>query len=198
MSILVGIPVKPFTVAKRRLSTMLDGDRRRRLGQAIALRTADIARSLDLDVRIVTGDVTVTDWAAAHGLATIAEEPGGGLDGAARKVAAATDDEWIVLHADIPLVEPRDLAAVLRTPGEVLVPAHDGGTNVIKGFGSFPFSYGPASFHRHLARRPMARVVSTAGLALDLDTPRDLETARRLAAGAWLEDIVAVIPAGAS
>jgi 2-phospho-L-lactate guanylyltransferase len=197
VSTLIGIPVKPFTVAKRRLAGVLDADRRRRLGQAIALRTARIAGSM-ADARIVTGDAGVADWARSHGIDTLAEEAGGGLDGAARTIVAAADHEWVVLHADVPLLQAEDVKAVLDTAGDVVVPSHDGGTSLIKGRGDFTFSFGPASFHRHLAHRPSARVLTTPGLGLDLDTAADLETARRLPAGRWLDDVLGPITSGAS
>jgi 2-phospho-L-lactate guanylyltransferase len=191
VSILIGVPVKPFTVAKRRLSSVLDAAMRRKLGQAIALRTARLAMAVGGDVRIVTGDAHVARWAEGYGLGTLAEEPDGGLDGAARQVVAAADGrEWMVLHADVPLLNPADLAGVIGVGGDVIVPAHDGGTNLIKGRGSFRFAYGPASFHTHLAQRPSARVLTTPGLALDLDTPADLATAVRLPDGAWLGEIL--------
>jgi 2-phospho-L-lactate guanylyltransferase len=191
VSILIGVPVKPFTVAKRRLSGVLDAATRRKLGQAIALRTARQAMAVGADVRIVTGDAGVARWAQGHGLGTLAEEPTGGLDGAARRVVAAADGRgWVVLHADLPLLQPTDLARVIDIEGDVIVPAHDGGTNLIKGRRPFPFAYGPASFHRHLAQRPSSRVLTTPGLALDLDTPADLATAVRLPDGAWLGAIL--------
>ncbi len=186
MSLLVGIPVKPFTVAKARLGAVLDSGSRRRLGKAIAARTARCAAETGADVRIVTGDDGVAAWADRLGFQVLEEPAGGGLDGAAGAVAAAAADAWAVVHADLPLLSSRELTMALATPGPALAPAHDGGTNLIKSSGPFGFSYGPGSFRRHRAALPSAMVVVSPGLALDLDTARDLEVARRLDAGRWL------------
>lgn len=189
MTTLVGIPVKPFTVAKRRLESVAGPTLRRRLGQAIALRTARIAAQTGADVRFVTGDPGVHRWAASNGFSSLPEDPGG-LNGAADAVVAAASGPWVVLHADVPLLSQEDLAGVLAIDGPVIAPAHDGGTNLIKASGRFAFSYGPGSFTTHLARLPHARVISTPGLAFDLDTPRDLAVARRLTRGAWLSALL--------
>jgi 2-phospho-L-lactate guanylyltransferase (CobY/MobA/RfbA family) len=75
--------------------------------------------------------------------------------------------------------------------GSAIVPSYDGGTNVIGGHADdFPFSFGPGSFQRHLAKAPSAVVVTLPRLVLDLDTPRDLALARRGSAGHWLEDVL--------
>lgn len=190
MSLLVGIPVKPFTVAKARLGSVLDAGSRRRLGRAIAARTATCAAETGAEVCIVTGDDGVAAWAHRLGFSVLAEPTGAGLDGAAGAVALAAPDDWAVLHADLPLLTSQELTSALGHAGPVIAPSHDGGTSLVKASGSFPFAYGPASFRRHRAARPTATVVTTPGLALDLDTARDLTVARRLAAGRWLEELL--------
>ena len=157
---------------------------------AVAARTARCAAETGADVRIVTGDRTVAAWAGRLGFGVLAEPPGGGLDGAAGAVAAAAPDGWAVLHADLPLLSLRELEMALTTPGPVLAPAHDGGTSLVTASGSFRFAYGPGSFQRHLAALPSARVIVTPGLALDLDTARDLAVARSLESGKWLEKVL--------
>jgi len=97
--------------------------------------------------------------------------------------AARLGLRWAVIHADLPLVTVEDLAAFFgaMAGGAAIAPSHDGGTNVIgAGLAEFRFQYGPGSFHRHLAAVPGARVVCRPNLALDLDTPRDLERAQLL------------------
>jgi 2-phospho-L-lactate guanylyltransferase (CobY/MobA/RfbA family) len=89
------------------------------------------------------------------------------------------------------LVTPAALSSVfaLAARSLVIVPSHDGGTNVIAGRGTIvEFSYGQASFHRHLAQNPGALVVTSPQLALDLDTSLDLIRAEALPAGRWLRD----------
>ena len=183
MRLLVGIPVKPFTVAKARLAPVLDAATRSRLGRSVAARTAATAAATGADVCIVTGDPGVAEWARSLGYDTLSEPPGGGLDGAAGRVARAARGDWAVLHADLPLVTIAELTRALSTDGPVVAPTHDGGTSLVKGAGPFRFSYGPGSFRRHLASLAGATVVSTPGLALDLDTARDLAVVRRLDPG---------------
>ena len=94
----------------------------------------------------------------------------------------------LTLPADAPLVTPGEvsqlLAAACPAPRRrvVLAPAHDrDGTNAILAAppDAFPASFGPGSFARHLAAAATlgvdCRVVELAGLARDIDDPRDLE-----------------------
>ena len=186
MSLLIAIPVKPFGVAKSRLQPALDAAQRSRLGKTIATRTAMQARATGARVAVVTGDDGVAGWARGHGVEVVREssEYGAGLNGAAAAAVAAAGSgksDWLILHADLPLVSQADVEAAIsrHRPGRfVLAPSYDGGTALIMGTGAFPFSYGPGSFHRHLrAANGSADVVIRSGLALDLDTPRDLEAA---------------------
>jgi 2-phospho-L-lactate guanylyltransferase (CobY/MobA/RfbA family) len=76
-------------------------------------------------------------------------------------------------------------------PGPVIAPSHDGGTSLVAGHTRFPFTYGPGSFHRHVAAATAvsaspAAIVVRPGLALDLDTAEDLAVAGTLPAGAWI------------
>ena len=195
MSLLIAIPIKPFGVAKARLSPLLDARARSQLGRSVAAHTVQTALATGAKVAVVTSDDGVGRWAGALGAGVIREAPefGGGLDGAAAAAVAATAGiTWLILPADLPRLSPADLDAAIarfRPNGYVLAPSYDGGTSLLMGRGPFPFSYGPGSFHRHLrAAGEGARVVVRTGLALDLDTPRDLAAARSLAlAGVWHE-----------
>ena len=158
---------------------------------ALAGRTAVIARDAGGDVVIVTGDATVSEWATGLGLDVLDEGDGSGLDAAAqRAVAVATERTrpWLVLHADLPWLGAASLRPVLAAAavGHVLVPASDGGSNIVGGTRARRFSYGPGSFHRHLAATPDARIVVDPRLSLDLDRPADLGTAVGSQPGRWL------------
>ena len=172
---LIGVPVKPFGVAKARLAPLLDAGQRAELGIAIAARTVGIAASV-ADTIVVTGDPGVGAWAEGLGVRRVAERPGGLNGAAAAIVEAAGDRPWMVLHADLPRLTVADLkaaTAALRANRAVLAPSWDGGTSLLGGNGSIPFAYGPASFHAHLHAVPGAQVLVRPGLALDLDTPAD-------------------------
>lgn len=197
-TILAAIPIKPFGVAKRRLSSQLDAAARSRIGRAVAARTAEAATDAGALVAVVTGDAGVAGWARRRGYLTIDEEASDreGLDGAAEAVvidAVRRQRPWAVVHADLPLVTPAALNAVFAAAeySAVLVPSYDGGSNVVAGTGSgFRFSYGVASFHRHLAANPGTRVMTHPQLALDLDTVDDLTRAQLLDSGSWLSSLV--------
>lgn len=188
---LAAVPIKPFGVAKRRLRGVLDARGRSRVGMAVAANTLEVLGSCGVDVAVVTADEGVAAWARQLGVSVI-EDPGLGLDAAAAAAISAAAGRWAIFHADLPLISREDVTAVfdaLPAAGVTLAPAADGGTTVVAAsIGHFDFAYGPGSFHRHLSRvaaMPHA-VVCRPGLALDLDTPADLEIARRLSGQPWL------------
>ncbi len=198
---LLGIPVKPFGVAKQRLHPRLDAPSRSRLGREVARRTAQVASDAGADVVFVTGDAGVRRWAQGHGYLTLDESPSetSGLDGAAaavRDLAVEQGRPWLLLHADVPLVSVADIVALLEplAAGKaVIAPSYDGGTTALGAHRFIEFSYGAGSYHRHLRSMPDAAVVVRPGLAHDLDTVADLDEIRSCRRGRWIEDIVSTI-----
>ncbi len=183
------IPVKPFGVAKERLSGVMDRPTRARLGKAVAAHTIRQARAVTPAVVVVTPDAGVAAWADDQGCQVITEPAGGGLDAAASWAVEHQDGPWLVLHADLPLLAPAEVRLLLDgvASGWCLAPAHDGGTSAVGGRGHFEFSYGPGSFSRHLSRTvPPVSIVSQVGLAIDLDDADDLEVILRHPAGSWM------------
>ena len=93
----------------------------------------------------------------------------------------------LILHADLPLLQQADVDAVLdeaEAVGIALAPdRHGTGTNALAlcNGRSVTFQFGADSFPRHFEQDSDAAVIRREGLALDLDTPEDLE--RALAAG---------------
>ena len=195
MDLLIAIPLKPFGVAKARLAPVLSAGQRSRLGRTVAARTVAVAIETGARVAVVTGDPEVSEWAVAQGAGVITETGTGGLNAAATAAVAVALSQgrgWAILHADLPLLafeELHDALASWRPGDTVLAPTYDGGTSLLVGDGKFPFAYGPASFHRHLRlAQGRAEVVVRRGLALDMDTPRDLKVALRInprLADAW-------------
>lgn len=197
--ILAALPIKPFGVAKARLAPVLGPAERSRLGRAIAARTAELTAAAGAEVCVVTADEGVAAWAKERELGVLREAPelGIGLNAAAAVAARHADRlgmRWAIVHADLPVATAADLDLVFgrAATDPVIVPSHDGGTNLIGGAGSrFPFSYGKGSFHRHLAHLPGATIITNPRLALDLDTPADLARARASPSGRWLEAVIA-------
>jgi 2-phospho-L-lactate guanylyltransferase len=187
--LLLALPVKPFSEAKRRLQ--LEPSLSVRLGRALAQHTLDVIRAAGFDVGVVTGDGDVAEWAASNEAELFWEKRPRGLNAAARLVAAGaarSGRRWGLLHADLPLLRPGDLNMAWDRP--CLAPSYDGGTSLLAGVGAdFSFSYGPGSFQRHLAAcGGPATIVIRPGLAYDLDSELDL--ARAGANAPWLAEIL--------
>lgn len=196
MKVLGAVAIKPFGVAKERLSSVLDAPARARVGMAVAEHTLAAVAAAGATPAVVTGSDDVAAWAERLG-ATIIRETSPCLDSAAGSVvAAAAGQPWAVVHADLPLVTSGDVGRIvdaLVTHDCVLAPSADGGTTVVASvLDRFEFSYGPGSFHRHLGWATLAgtvAVISQVGTALDLDTPQDLATALALPEASWLTEL---------
>lgn len=192
---IIAIPVKPFDVAKQRLSGLLSDVQRRQISVELARRTARAAVLAGARPLILSADDGVTEWAGQEGFEVLLDE-GSSLNEAARSAADhAGEEPWIVCHADLPLLQASDLGAamaVMDGGAWVVSASSDGGTSLIGGFGPFDFWFGPGSFHRHLAALSDRNVgiVSRLGTMLDLDTPADLEAAINHPRGSWLASIV--------
>jgi 2-phospho-L-lactate guanylyltransferase len=189
------IPVKSFHMGKRRLSDALDDQGRARLAQALAGHVAATVESAGLLPLIVTADAEVAEWATGAGFPSL-PDPGEGLNEAARsgvEWAASSNSPWIVLHSDLPLLgadDVRSLDDVLDRQGTPIAPSSDGGTSAIGGFAALDFSFGVASFHRHLAATASPVVLFRTGLALDIDSANDLRAALEHPCGRWLEEVI--------
>ncbi|HWB87920.1 MAG TPA: 2-phospho-L-lactate guanylyltransferase [Acidimicrobiia bacterium] len=182
------IPVRSFRLGKQRLAASLDEAERARLGEDLADHVATTVATAGELPLIVTADPDVARWAALAGFPSV-PEPGAGLDAAAGtgvEWAGQSSSDWVVIHADLPLLGAADvlsLIEVLSAGRQPISPSTNGGTSAIGGRGGFAFSFGVASFHRHLARLDRPEVVVRVGLALDVDSPDDLAAARRVGDG---------------
>jgi 2-phospho-L-lactate guanylyltransferase len=187
----VVVPVKAFTTAKERLAEVLDPQERASLMRALVDHVTSVAESAGLLPVLVTQASEVADWGAARGYPSVLD-PGRGLSAAAEAgIAWATSagSDWLVVHADLPLLRRGDLLALeaaLADGADPIAPSADGGTSAIGGGRPPVLAYGPGSFHRHLPRLGSPRVVVRPGLAHDVDSPSDLASARRHPDGAWL------------
>jgi len=188
------VPVKDLDGAKERLSPVLAPAERRALARAML---EDVCQALGAwqrrpAVALVTGDPFARRLARAHSLQVIEDSmnPGetGAIEMATRAAEAAGAAFTLVIPADIPLLDTRDLERILAaapTEGSVLVPAGDRrGTNGIlrRPASLFPLRFGNDSFQPHLrAARASGKphvVLECPSLQVDVDNPDDL---RRLA-----------------
>lgn len=195
----IAIPVKPFGVAKRRLSSALSPSSRTALGRALAdhaVRAVSACHAIPL---VLSADGDVTQWARSNGTDVLLDE-GSSLDRAASlavRWALDRDLPWAVLHADLPLLTAtalRPVVSAMLDGRSVIGPSSDGGTSLLGSRAPFRFSYGPGSFRRHLASlaRLEPMIVTSTALALDLDEPVDLQAAMSHPDGRWLAQIVPV------
>ena len=159
------LPVKDLENAKQRLSPRLDAHERRRL---FAAMLEDVLEAL-AGAESIAGVLVVTRHAGAR---TLAERYGAGTLGEARNLgqtsavtlgARALEARGaagvIAIPADVPLVRPEDLDAMLAAhrpaPSITIAPARDElGSNalVCSPPGVLPFRFGDNSFHPHVAR----------------------------------------------
>lgn len=184
------IPLKGFAVAKGRLAPVLDQQQRSSLARTTAGHVVRACADGGLDIMIVTGDEAVAAWAVQHS-AIVIPDPSQGLDAACRVAIEQCDGPWIIVHGDLPLLDGAtmtDARATLTAGGSVIAPSRDGGTNLLGSQGRIRLSYGPGSFHRHLAS--LSNLATTVHIdiktLIELDTPGDLSAAAGLPGGAWL------------
>ena len=147
--------------------------------------------------RMVTEDVVVISPARA--LAEIVEPSGArlvvqrgmglneGLEQARFDALVDDVEQLVVLHGDLPNLQPSDIETLTSalpdegSPAVAIAPDRAGtGTNglVLRPPGVIRFRFGEGSFAKHLEEVSAASVplvaVNRAGLAFDLDTPEDL------------------------
>ena len=194
------VPVKTLATAKSRLAPWSE-ERRRALAMAFAVDTVTALRAVP-DIRtvvVVTSDTEVASGVAAGvdpNVEVLAEPAEGGLDtaitaGVDWSRSRHSDAGVVVVAADLPALRPDDIAAVLRAasahPRTVVADREGTGTTMLTGLpGSPPRpQFGADSLSRH--RADGAVVIDGSGLdraARDVDTPDQLDEARRLGVGA--------------
>lgn len=133
---------------------------------------------------LVTDDAEANELAAELGVAT-APDPGGGQGAAVAAVLTGADQEppVLVVNADVPAAQPRDLLALLGAMpvnGMAIAEAEDGTTNALAIASAAVFAplYGPGSaerFRAHAASQGVEAVtLEVPALAVDVDTVDEL------------------------
>ena len=186
------VPVKDLQHAKQRLAGVLAAAERQAL---FAAMLEDVLAALAASARlagilVVTRDPHAQDLAARYG-ARVLVEPANRGHTAASTLGAATlaldgAAGMLQLPADLPLITAADIDAVLlahaQPPSITLAPSRDRlGSNAVACSPPdlLPLRFGDDSFYPHLERaRALGiepTIVERPGLALDIDTPADLE-----------------------
>jgi 2-phospho-L-lactate/phosphoenolpyruvate guanylyltransferase len=191
MPTLAILPVKSFAAAKQRLRDELAAGPRRALAEAMF---ADVlvalcrAESVD-EILVVTDDHGAQRIADGHGASVLDEQERGHNAAAATGIRAALGrglDRALLVPGDCPLLDPSELDELIARPARprsaLIVPdRHGTGTNalVLTPPDSLRPAFGPGSCERHVSNAQAAGVVAelveVASLALDVDTPDDLE-----------------------
>jgi 2-phospho-L-lactate/phosphoenolpyruvate guanylyltransferase len=182
------LPVKSFGAAKQRLADTLGDGARKALAQAMfsdVLATLRHVPELD-EIAVVTADRAAESAAAADRLTVLHDGAQAGQSAAAligiRHALAGGYERVLLVPGDTPLLQPREVAALIDGTGGLVIVAdrHGTGTNalVISPPDAIEPSFGPGSFARHVAAAEAEQLAYRAdevpGLALDVDTPADL------------------------
>ena len=186
----VVIPIKPLATAKSRLSSVLSIEARRKL--VIKLFQNTIIRLNNWDqiggILVISADSAYKNFIVDPGITFLNENQASGLNTSIRLAAnyliAQSVESMLVIHADMPYLNQKDLNRLLRIaefPGLTIAPDHHGtGTNImlVSPPDLIPFSYGENSYQKHIksAQEIGARVNSlfSEALAFDIDLPVDL------------------------
>ena len=185
------VPVKDLQHAKQRLASVLGAGERHGLFRAML---EDVLSALSqcqalAGIVLVTRDPEARALAARYGARVLEEEHNRGHTVASSFGARALAEEgasgMVQLPADIPLVTPRDIDALLQAhasaPAVTLAPSRDEqGSNAVACSPPdvLPLRFGDNSYFPHLNRARALGiepgVVRRSGLALDVDTVDDL------------------------
>lgn len=179
------IPLNDLSRAKGRLAELLAPVQRLQLAVATFTHICIEAQSAGFEVVVLAA--RAKDVHLFKDMRVLLERPQlSGLNAQLEEALSVLDaDQVLILHADVPLASAAELRrladAAPSAPSVTLVRSLDGGTNamLLKPPRAFPLHYGPGSFARHVAAARDARLnvvaFQSAELALDLDTPSDIE-----------------------
>lgn len=184
------VPLKSFDQAKKRLASVLTVEERRALMLAMA---RDVLSALSRSQRL-TGILIVSRAPEADALAQtfgterFSESPDADLSLALVQAGDYLKNQLhaagtMIVPADVPLIEPTEVDAVLAQHEAVtVVPDNDNiGTNclICSPPNRIPYLFDGKSFKPHIAAASHAgiipKIAPSSGFALDIDTPGDLQ-----------------------
>jgi 2-phospho-L-lactate guanylyltransferase len=188
------VPARSLAGGKSRLRGVLDDDERARFARGLLEHVLEVLRACELDgILVATGGDDVAAVAASRGAHVLRDQGAGTLAGvvdrALAEVASRGALSAVVLMADLPRIEPRDVGVLLATLDDhdaALVRDHLGRhtnalalsppTAMTTRFGR------DDSFEAHCAaareRGLRVAVVESERIAFDVDLPADHERLR--------------------
>jgi 2-phospho-L-lactate guanylyltransferase len=185
------LPAKQFEQAKQRLAPAVQLGNRRALIESMfsdALLALRRVPSID-QVLVVTSDPVASQIAGGHDAAVIEDTASSHSEAAQLGITAALElgaTRALLVPGDCPLLDPIELEQLLTRPvperSVLIVPdRHGEGTNalLLTPPDVMPPSFGEGSRQRHtdlaVTHGAVPEVVGLPSLALDIDTPEDLE-----------------------
>lgn len=188
------VPVKGLASSKSRLLPHLGREVVEKLAIAMLGDVVGALRGVpELEtIAVVTPDARVADAARELGaLPLLRRYPdlNAALDGSATELVRSPKDAVLIVLGDVAGVQSRDIATLIRVledtapPVAVLAPSGDGGTSALlrSPWNCTPAGFGPDSAAIHRARAEAAGVafaeIPLPSLAIDIDTPADIEAA---------------------
>jgi 2-phospho-L-lactate guanylyltransferase len=194
--VLAIIPVNSPFSAKRRLDPLLSRDQRSDLVLAMladVVEACKAARAID-EILVVSPNPAV----APEGTAALVDQGNGHAAAVAQALASCSAGGALVVMADCPLVRPAILDVLCEAAQPIaLCPAQDGGTNALamRPADAVEPAFGVAGGARIVVERARdsgfdAVVVEDELVALDIDTPDDVERLLQLGAGTHAHSLV--------
>jgi 2-phospho-L-lactate guanylyltransferase len=185
------VPIKPLSLGKSRLASVLSQKERVDLNCRFLRHTLETLKGIpDIEqVMVVSRDQKALAMARDFGARTLQEDGTPHLNLALTRatviVSRYATRGVLILPADLPLLATDDVRTLIEKAGEppsvVIAPdRHRKGTNalLICPPGLIEYDFGPGSFQRHCeqARQASARleIVEFTSLSLDVDMPEDL------------------------
>ncbi|MDP2937080.1 MAG: 2-phospho-L-lactate guanylyltransferase [Dehalococcoidia bacterium] len=187
------IPVKDLDKSKSRLGPALGLEERVALSLEMLERVVLAASETEgISTLVVSRDQRALVLAQKKGVNTLHDrwqDLNASLEGAAIWCRGHGASSIMVLHADLPLIKPEDIAAMMQpgasSPCVVISPCRrQEGTNALflRPPGIIPFNFGRGSFQAHLdlaaERGIAAHVHRSPTIATDIDTIEDLDLYR--------------------
>ena len=194
------IAVKRLAVAKTRLAPVFSAPTRERVVLAMLLDTITAAAKEPSlrGITVVTPDDVAAEAARQLGADVLADPtPDGHPDPlnnaivAAETVVGSAPDppsNVIVLQGDLPALQTQELAQAIAAARahrrSFVADRHGSGTVALFAFGSpLEPAFGPDSARRHRHSGAVELTGPWPGMRCDIDTPEDLQAARRLGVG---------------
>ncbi|OMC33839.1 2-phospho-L-lactate guanylyltransferase [Mycobacterium sp. GA-1841] len=188
------IAVKRLSAAKTRLAPIFSPATREAVVLAMLVDTITAASAI-APVTVVTPDDTAADAARELGAAVLVDPtPTGHQDPLNNAISTAESElraaapNIVVLQGDLPALQPQELAEALALARghrrSFVGDRHGTGTSALFAFGA-PLAphFGSDSAARHRHSGAIELTGAWPGLRCDIDTPDDLQTARRLGVG---------------